>query len=78
MRTRKGLDWTEKFAAVAQCRQRPAGLHHRRRGRVRSITTARRISAALQAALSEGRSQDLTISCSTCCSKERRTCAACP
>ena len=33
MRTRKGLDWTDKFAAVADAGAQPARLHHRRRGR---------------------------------------------
>ena len=34
--------------------------------------------AALQAALSEGRSQDLTISCSICCSRAAKICGALP
>jgi bifunctional non-homologous end joining protein LigD len=59
MRTRKGLDWTEKFAAVAE-----AG-----RGLQTSIIDGEVVAldrngapdfAALQAALSEGRSRDLT------------------
>ena len=43
MRTRKGLDWTDKFAAIADAAPRPAGLHHRWRGRSPSTTTALRI-----------------------------------
>jgi bifunctional non-homologous end joining protein LigD len=59
MRTRKGLDWTEKFAAVAEAA----------RGLTECIIDGEVCAldhngapdfAALQAALSEGRSQDLT------------------
>ena len=44
LHTRKGLDWTDKFAAIAKAAQRAARLHHRRRDRARSTTMARRIS----------------------------------
>ena len=33
LRTRKGLDWTEKFATIAEAAARASGCHHRRRGR---------------------------------------------
>ena len=46
LRTRKGLDWTAKFAAIARPAAKLAGLHPRRRSRARWITTARRISPA--------------------------------
>ena len=58
MRTRKGLDWTDKFARVAEAGARPSRLHHRRRGGALDHNGAPDF-AALQAALSEGRSQDL-------------------
>ena len=75
LRTRKGLDWTERFPRSPRpapgCRR-----HHRRRGRSRSTTTARRTSPALQAALSDGRTRRRwSSSCSTCCSPAARTCA---
>ena len=33
LKTRKGLDWTDKFPAIAKAAAQPAGLHHRRRDR---------------------------------------------
>ena len=53
LRTRKGLDWTEKFPAIAEQARDAARLHDRRRGRWRSSHGAPDF-AALQAALSEG------------------------
>jgi bifunctional non-homologous end joining protein LigD len=59
MRTRKGLDWTEKFAAVAEAaRGLPDCIVD---GEVCALDhNGAPDFAALQAALSEGRSQDLT------------------
>jgi bifunctional non-homologous end joining protein LigD len=59
MRTRKGLDWTEKFAAVADAGSGlPACIID---GEVCALDrNGAPDFAALQAALSEGRSQDLT------------------
>ena len=59
LRTRKGLDWTEKFSAIAKQAARAARLHDRRRGGGARRITARPISRALQAALSEGNSESL-------------------
>ena len=59
MRTRKGLDWTEKFATIAQAARRlPDCIID---GEVVALDrNGAPDFAALQAALSEGRSRDLT------------------
>ena len=44
LNTRKGLDWTDKFAAIAKRGEIASRLHHRRRDRRARSTTARRIS----------------------------------
>ena len=44
--TRKGLDWTDKFPAIASAAARLRRLHDRRRGLSRSTRTARRTSPA--------------------------------
>ena len=44
MRTRKGLDWTEDFSAIAEAATGSRGLHSSTERWWRSITMARRIS----------------------------------
>ena len=61
MRTRKGLDWTDRLRCHRAMPPRAAWTTASSMARSsRSITMARPISPRLQAALSEGRSKDLT------------------
>jgi bifunctional non-homologous end joining protein LigD len=71
IRTRTGLDWTDRFAAIAKDAEvLPDCLID---GEVVALDERGLPSfGALQAALSENRSED-----SICCSRDERTCARC-
>ena len=59
LKTRKGLDWTDKFHGHRQGRQRAARRVDRRRDRRASITRALPDFSALQAAISDGKTDNL-------------------
>jgi bifunctional non-homologous end joining protein LigD len=60
LKTRKGLDWTDKFQPIAAARGEIPELHHRRRGCGARPNGAPDF-AALQAALSDGDVDDLVL-----------------
>ena len=59
LKTRKGLDWTDKFPADREGSASWPDAHHRRRDRRARRATAHPDFAALQAALSDGKTDDL-------------------
>ena len=59
LKTRKGLDWTDKFQPIAAAAAATSRLHHRRRSRRARSTNGAPDFAALQAALSDGDADDL-------------------
>ena len=77
IRTRRGLDWTERFSAIAKERERISRLHHRRRDR-----GARRSPAAEFRRIAGGacRRKNPTIWCFMrliYCSRAARICGPC-
>ena len=61
LRTRKGLDWTDKFRRHRQRGESAARLHHRRRDRARSTTTARPTSPPCRRRSPSGKTDDLVF-----------------
>ena len=61
LKTRKGLDWTAKFGAIARAAGKLAGRRSSMARSSPSTKTARPDFAALQAALSEGKTDDLVF-----------------
>ena len=76
LKTRKGLDWTDKFQAIADvAEQLPDCMID---GEACALDKNGVPNfAALQAALSEGRSRTWCSSPSICCSPTARICASC-
>jgi bifunctional non-homologous end joining protein LigD len=78
LRTRKGLDWSAKFKEIANAGAKPADGIHRRRDAARWTHAGAPDFAALQAAMSDGKTENLMFflfdPCSTVGS---RTCATC-
>ena len=78
LRTRKGLDWTPKFGAIAEAGARPAGLHHRRRDRGARRSMARPISRRCRRRCPTGKTDELVLLRLRPAARRRtRTCARC-
>ena len=61
LQTRKGLDWTAKFTAIAAGRPRPCRTASSTARPARSTSNGAPDFAALQAALSDGKTDDLVF-----------------
>ena len=78
LRTRKGLDWTDKFRAIAEAAARLARCHHRRRGRCARRQRRAELRGAAGGALGGAVAGPGLSSCSICSSMAAKICASLP